>query len=129
MNNPFLGLYEVMAEATKVEASFFIAKVKTPLPNLEVQLNDIVLDKEDLLIDKWIKDRNEELFTEYVEGHIHTTSTEVAGETSHSHTISSENKHMHEIKEPIQDKLKADDKVLLLKIDDKFIILSKVVSI
>ena len=25
MNNPFLGLYEVMAEATKIEASFFIA--------------------------------------------------------------------------------------------------------
>jgi hypothetical protein len=129
MNNPFLGLYEVMAEATKVEASFFIAKVKTPLPNLEVQLNDIVLDKEDLLIDKWIKDRNEELFTEYVEDHIHTTSTEVAGETSHSHTISSENKHRHEIKEPIQDKLKANDKVILLKVNDKFIVLSKVVGI
>ena len=27
MNNPFLGLYEVMAEATKVEASFFMAKI------------------------------------------------------------------------------------------------------
>ena len=129
MNNPFLGLYEVMAEATKIEASFFIAKVKTPLPNLEVQLNDIVLDKENLLIDKWIKDRNEELFTEYIENHIHTTSTEAAGETSHSHTISSENKHRHEIKEPIHDKLQADDKVVLLKINDKFIVLSKVVSI
>ena len=45
MNNPFLGLYEVMGEATKVEPSFFIAKIKTPLPNLEVQLNDIVRDK------------------------------------------------------------------------------------
>ena len=129
MNNPFLGLYEVMGEATKVEPSFFIAKVKTPLPNLEVQLNDIVLDKDDLLIDKWLKDRNEDLFTEDIEAHTHTTSTEVAGETSHSHTVSNENEHKHEIKEPIQDKLQVNDKVILLKINDKFIVLSKVVSI
>ena len=62
MNNPFLGLYEVMAEATKIEASFFIAKITSPLPNLK-------------------------------------------------------------------DDLKINDKVVLLRIDDKFIILSKVVSI
>ena len=129
MNNPFLGLYEVMAEATKIEASFFIAKVTSPLPNLKVQLNDIILDKDNLLIDKWLKDRNEDLFTEDVEAHTHTTSTEVVGETSHSHTISSENKHRHEIKEPIQDKLQVDDRVVLLKINDKFIIISKVVKI
>ena len=129
MNNPFLGLYEVMAEATKVEASFFIAKVISPLPKLEVQLNDIVLDKDDLLIDKWLKDRNEDLFTEDVEAHTHTTSTEVAGETSHSHTVSNENEHKHEIKEPIHDKLKVDDQVVLLKINDKFIVISKVVKI
>lgn len=129
MNNPFLGLYEVMAEATKVEASFFIAKVKTPLPNLEVQLNDIVLDKEDLLIDKWIKDRNEDLFTETIEGHIHTSSVEITSEGSHNHIISNENEHKHEIKDPIHDKLQVDDKVILLRIGEKFIVLSKVVSI
>ena len=116
MNNPFLGLYEVMAEATKVEASFFIAKVKTPLPNLEIQLNDIMLDKDNLLIDKWLKDRNENLLTEN-EGHTHGGDTTGSGE------------HKHEIKEPIYDKLKANDKVVLLKINDKFIVLSKVVSI
>ena len=129
MNNPFLELYSLMGEATKVEASFFIAKVISPLPDLKVQLNDIVLDKDDLLIDKWIKDRNEDLFTEYIEEHTHTTSTEVIGETSHSHTISNENKHRHEIKDPIHNKLEIDDKVVLLKIHDKFIIISKVVSI
>jgi hypothetical protein len=116
MQNPFLGLYEVMAEATKVEASFFIAKITSPLPNIKVQLNDIELDKDDLLIDKWLKDRNEDLFTEN-EGHTHGGDTTGNGE------------HRHEIKEPIQDKLKANDKVILLKSDDKFIILSKVVSI
>ena len=30
MNNPFLGLYELMGEATKVEASFFMAKIVSP---------------------------------------------------------------------------------------------------
>ena len=116
MQNPFLGLYEVMAEATKVEASFFIAKIISPLPNLIVQLNDIELDKDNLLIDKWLKDRNEDLFTEN-EGHTH------GGDTT------GDGNHKHEIKEPIQDKLKADDKVILLKVNDKFIVLSKVVSI
>ena len=125
MNNPFLGLYEVMAEASKVEASFFIAKIISPLPNLKVQLNDIVLDKEDLLIDKWLKDRNEDLYTENIEPHTHL----ITDEGTHGHVLSLENKHRHEIKKPIHDKLQVDDKVVLLKSDDKFIILSKAVSI
>ena len=116
MNNPFLGLYEVMGEATKVEPSFFIAKIKTPLPNLEIQLNDIVLDKDNFLIDKWLKDRNKDLFTEY-QGHSHGGDTAEDGN------------HRHQIKFNIQDKLEANDKVILLRIDDKFIILDKVVSI
>ena len=116
MNNPFLGLYEVMAEATKVEPSFFIAKVTSPLPNLKVQLNDIELDKDNLLIDKWLKDRNEDLFTEY-QGHTH------GGDTT------GDGNHRHQIKHNVQDKLEANDKVILLKINGKFIIISKVVSI
>ena len=116
MKNPFLELYSLMGEATQVVASFFIAKVISPLPDLKVQLNDIELDKDNLLIDKWLKDRNEDLFTEN-EGHIHGGHT--TGDGSHK----------HEIKEPMQDKLEVNDKVVLLKSDDKFIILSKVVSI
>ena len=116
MNNPFLGLYEVMAEATKIEASFFIAKVTSPLPNLKVQLNDIELNKDNLLIDKWLKDRNEDLFTEY-QGHTH------GGDTT------GDGNHRHQIKYNVQDKLEVNDKVILLKINDKFIIINKVVSI
>lgn len=115
MENPFLGLYQIMGEATNIEPSFFIAKVKAPLPNLEVQLNDIVLDKEDLLIDKWLLDRNKELFTED-EGHSH------GGDTT------GDGSHRHEIIEPIHNKLEIDDKVILLRINDKFIVLNKVVS-
>ena len=82
MKNPFLELYSLMGEATKVEASFFIAKVVSPLPNLKVNLNDLVLDKDDFLI---------------------------------SYNLA--------------DNLSINDKVVLLRIDDKFIILNKVVSI
>ena len=101
MNNPFLGLYEVMAEATKVEASFFIAKVISPLPNLKVNLNDLVLDKDDFLISKSLLLSNNANIT--------------ANECSIEHNL--------------KDELKVNDKVVLLRIDDKFIILSKVVSI
>ena len=82
MKNPFLELYSLMGEATKVEASFFIAKVVSPLPNFIVNLNDLVLDKDDFLI---------------------------------SYNLA--------------DNLSINDKVVLLRIDDKFIILDKVVSI
>ena len=82
MKNPFLELYSLMGEATKVEASFFIAKVVSPLPNLKVNLNDLVLDKDDFLI---------------------------------SYNLANN--------------LSINDKVVLLRIDDKFIILDKVVSI
>ena len=116
MNNPFLELYSLMGEATKVEASFFIGKVVSPLPDLKVTLNDLVLDKDDFLIDKWIKDRNENLFTEY-QGH------------SHGGNTTGDGNHRHQIKINIQDKLKVDDKLLLLKVNDKFIVLSKVVSV
>ena len=116
MKDPFLELYSLMGEATKVEASFFIAKVTSPLPNLKVQLNDIELDKDSLLIDKWLKDRNEDLFTEY-QGHSH------GGDTT------GDGNHRHQIKYNVQDKLQVNDKVILLKINDKFIIISKVVSI
>lgn len=101
MKNPFLELYEIMGEATKIEASFFIAKVVSPLPNLKVNLNDLVLDKDDFLISKSLLLSNNANIT--------------ANECSIEHNL--------------KDELKVNDKVVLLKIDDKFIILDKVVSI
>ena len=101
MNDPFLSLYEVMAEATKVEASFFIAKVISPLPNLKIQLNDLTLDKDDFLISKNLL--------------LLSNANISASECSINHNL--------------KDELKVNDKVVLLRIDDKFIILSKVVSI
>lgn len=101
MKNPYLELYSLMGEATKIEASFFIAKVISPLPNLNVNLNDLTLDKDDFLISKSLLLSNNANIT--------------ANECSIEHNL--------------KDELKVNDKVVLLKIDDKFIILDKVVSI
>ena len=101
MKDPFLSLYEIMGEATKIEASFFIAKVISPLPNLKVNLNDLVLDKDDFLISKSLLLSNDAKIT--------------ASDCSIEHNL--------------KDELKVNDKVVLLRIDDKFIILDKVVSI
>ena len=101
MNNPFLELYSLMGEATKVEASFFIAKVISPLPNLKVSFNDLILDKDDFLISKSLLLTNDAKI--------------IANECSIEHNL--------------KDELKANDKVILLRIDDKFIILEKVVSL
>ena len=101
MKDPFLELYSLMGEATKIEASFFIAKVVSPLPNLKVNLNDLVLDKDDFLISKSLLLSNNANIT--------------ANECSIEHNL--------------RDTLNVNDKVVLLKVDDKFIILDKVVSI
>lgn len=101
MNDPFLSLYQIMGEATKIEASFFIAKIISPLPNLKVNLNDLTLDKDDFLISKSLLLSNNANVT--------------ASECSIEHNL--------------RDTLKVNDEVVLLKIDDKFIILDKVVSI
>ena len=101
MKNPFLELYSLMGEATKIEASFFIAKVISPLPSLKIQLNDLTLDKDDFLISKSLLLSNNANIT--------------ANECSIEHNL--------------KDELKINDKVVLLRIDDKFIVLSKVVSI
>ena len=100
MNNPFLELYSLMGEATKVEASFFIAKVISPIPNLKINLNDLVLEKDDFLISKSL----------LLSNNANITATE------------------YSIEHNLKDELKANDKVILLRIDDKFIILDKVVS-
>lgn len=86
-------------------SSFFIGSVVSEFPSIKIAASGVVLDKDDLLIDKWLYDSSNSVYTE------NTTCT-----TSHRHQV-------------ILDKLKVNDKVVLLKIDDKFVLLSKVVTI
>lgn len=103
MNNPFSELINVLREEGSFynEPSFYFAKVTSELPNLKVMLNDMELNKNNLLIDKSLLDR-------------------------HNYSVScSDGSITHNLK----DKLSVGDKVVMLRDNNKFIIISKVVSI
>ena len=103
MNNPFSELINVLREEGSFynEPSFYFAKVTSELPNLKVMLNDMELNKNNLLIDKSLLDR-------------------------HNYSVScSDGSITHNLK----DKLSVGDKVVMLRDNNKFIIISKVVSV
>ena len=94
-----------------------ITKIDDLLSDIEVVTHTMPLYKDDLLIDKWLLDRHIEVFEDFTEG-------------SHSHGDATGNGlHKHIIKEPLNDKLKVGDLVLLVPYEEKFIIISKVVSL
>ena len=86
MNNPFNSLIDAIREEGKFynEPSFYFAKVTSELPNLRVLINDMELNKNNLLIDSILLDTN---------------------------------------------RLSIGDKVVMLKDNNKFIIISKVVNV
>lgn len=103
MNNPFSELINVLREEGSFynEPSFYFAKVTSELPNLKVMLNDMELDKNNLLIDKSLLDR-------------------------HNYSVNCSN---GSITHNLKDKLSVGDRVIMLRDNNKFIIISKVVSI
>lgn len=103
MNNPFSELINVLREEGSFynEPSFYFAKVTSELPNLKVMLNDMELNKNNLLIDKSLLDR-------------------------HNYSVNCSN---GSITHNLKDKLSVGDKVVMLRDNNKFIIISKVVSI
>ncbi|EQJ93865.1 TPA: DUF2577 family protein [Clostridioides difficile] len=108
MANPINEFIGIMREEGKHynEPSFFIGKIKDKLPNLKIEINNIILEKENILIDSWILDRQ-----------IETFNTETNQE------------HKHEVKNPFIDTFKPDDMVIMFKIGDKFAVVSKLVSL
>ncbi|HCK3094180.1 TPA: DUF2577 domain-containing protein [Clostridioides difficile] len=108
MANPINEFIGIMREEGKYhnQPSFFIGKIKDKLPNLKIEINNIILEKEDILIDSWMLDRQ-----------IETFNTETNQE------------HKHEVKNPFIDTFKPDDMVIMFKIDNKFAVVSKLVSL
>ena len=106
--NPYNDLLDIMKVSTNGEPPFYIGKVISGLPGLTVKTGDVILDKDNLKIDKWLLDRSNIMSTE-----------------SASCTVS----HNHDIQEPIKDILKANDEVVMLRNEDTFIVISKVVSL
>ena len=103
MSESFSNLIDILREEGKFynEPSFYFAKVTSELPNLKVMINNMELDKNNLLIDKSLLDR-------------------------HNYYI---NCSESSIKHNLQDKLSIGDKVVMLRDSNKFIIISKVVNI
>ena len=103
MSNPFKKLIEAIREEGRFynEPSFFVGKIKSPLHNLEVLWGNQTIVKEKILIDKALLDR-------------HNYSVECS-EGSITHNL--------------KDTLSIGDEVVMFINDNKFIIISKVVSV
>ncbi|MBY2033162.1 DUF2577 domain-containing protein, partial [Clostridioides difficile] len=99
MANPINEFIGIIREEGKYynEPSFFIGEIKSKLPDLKIEINNIILEKEDILIDSWMLDRQIESF-----------DTETNQE------------HQHEVKNPFIDKFESGDTVIMFKIGDKF---------
>ena len=131
--NPFNELISIIKETSKSNITenklFNIGIIVSPLPNLVIKTSGIELDKDNLMIDKWLLDRHKESET-YTEGeHSHTGGNHITGEGggdgTHTHTGG---EHSHKSKDYIN-KLNVGDKVIMLREGDIFYIISKVVSI
>ena len=131
--NPFNELIHIIKETSKsnIEQNRLlnIGIVVSPLPDLIVRTSNIELDRDNLMIDKWLLDRHEETQT-YTQGeHNHTggshTTGEGGGDGTHTHDGG---EHIHKSKDYVN-KLKVGDKVVMLREGDMFYIISKVVSI
>lgn len=127
-NNPYLDLYSIMANATEVKPAFYLGKVVSELPKLQVKLEDITLNTEDLMIDQWLLDRSTLEWVAYEEDAEHSHDITHVVEGGSSINVAG-GLHKHKFLEPLKNILKAGDTVVLLPTDSRFIIISKVVSL
>jgi hypothetical protein len=131
--NPFNELISQIKDISKSNITenklFNIGVVISPLPDLIIKTSNIELDKDNLMIDKWLLDRHWESRT-YTKGeHSHSggghSTGEGGGDGTHTHYGGD---HFHESKDYVN-KLNVGDRVVMLREGDIFYIISKVVSI
>lgn len=131
--NPFNELISQIKDISKSNITenklFNIGVVISPLPDLIIKTSNIELDKDNLMIDKWLLDRHWESRT-YTKGeHSHSggghSTGEGGGDGTHTHYGGD---HFHESKDYVN-KLNVGDRVVMLREGDMFYVISKVVSI
>lgn len=131
--NPFNELISQIKDISKSNITenklFNIGVVVSPLPDLIIKTSNIELDRDNLMIDKWLLDRHWESKT-YTKGeHSHSggghSTGEGGGDGTHTH---SGGDHFHESKDYVN-KLNIGDRVVMLREGDIFYVISKVVSI
>ena len=103
-SNPFADLIGIMRDEGKTPSSFFMGEVIKPLPNIEINTQGLPLYKSDLMIDKWLYDRN-------CIGFECSSASSCPDDGGHKHTLN------------------PGDKVFLVCLGEKFLILSKVVDL
>ena len=131
--NPFNELISQIKDMSKSNITenklFNIGVVISPLPDLIIKTSNIELDRDNLMIDKWLLDRHWESRT-YTKGeHSHSggghSTGEGGGDGTHTHYGGD---HFHESKDYVN-KLNVGDRVVMLREGDMFYVISKVVSI
>ena len=131
--NPFNELISQIKDISKSNITenklFNIGVVVSPLPDLVIKTSNIELDRDNLMIDKWLLDRHWESKT-YTKGeHSHSggghSTGEGGGDGTHTH---SGGDHFHESKDYVNT-LNIGDRVVMLREGDIFYVISKVVSI
>ena len=131
--NPFNELISQIKDISKSNITenklFNIGVVVSPLPDLVIKTSNIELDKDNLMIDKWLLDRHWESRT-YTKGeHSHSggghSTGEGGGDGTHTHYGGD---HFHESKDYVN-RLNVGDRVIMLREGDIFYVISKVVSI
>ena len=131
--NPFNELISQIKDISKSNITenklFNVGVVISPLPDLIIKTSNIELDKDNLMIDKWLLDRHWESKT-YTKGeHSHSggghTTGEGGGDGTHTHYCGD---HFHESKDYVN-KLNIGDRVVMLREGDMFYVISKVVSL
>ena len=131
--NPFNELISQIKDISKSNITenklFNIGVVISPLPDLIIKTSNIELDKDNLMIDKWLLDRHWESRT-YTKGeHSHSggghSTGEGGGDGTHSHYGGD---HFHESKDYVN-RLNIGDRVVMLREGDIFYVISKVVSV
>ena len=131
--NPFNELISQIKDISRSNITenklFNIGVVVSPLPDLVIKTSNIELDKDNLMIDKWLLDRHWESRT-YTKGeHSHSggghSTGEGGGDGTHTHYGGD---HFHESKDYVN-KLNVGDRVVMLREGDMFYVISKVVSI
>lgn len=113
-SNPFADLISIMRDEGKTPSSFFMGEIIKPLPNIEINTQGLPLYKSDLMIDKWLYDRN-------CIGFECSSASSCPDDGGHKHTISTN--------PSLKDTLNPGDKVFLVCLGEKFLILSKVVDL
>ena len=131
--NPFNELISQIKDISKSNITenklFNIGVVVSPLPDLVIKTSNIELDRDNLMIDKWLLDRHWESKT-YTKGeHSHSggghSTGEGGGDGTHTHYGGD---HFHESKDYVN-RLNVGDRVVMLREGDIFYVISKVVSI